>query len=43
MQERSGITAVSFPVSEILVIGLIAAFGFTLVYWLVRRARAKKC
>jgi hypothetical protein len=39
MQDSSGITAVSIPVSEILVIGFIVLVAAVLAYWIVRRVR----
>ena len=42
MQDNSGITAVSIPVSEILAVGFIVLLAAILVYWIVRRTRQKK-
>ena len=42
MQDNSGITAVAFPISEILTVGLIVLIAAVLGYWMVRRAREKK-
>jgi hypothetical protein len=42
MQDSSGITAISIPVSEILVVGFIGLLAAALVFWIVRRVRQKK-
>jgi Co/Zn/Cd efflux system component len=42
MQDSSGITAVSIPVSEILVVGLLGLLAAVVAFWIFRRVRQKK-
>jgi Co/Zn/Cd efflux system component len=42
MQDNSGITVVSIPVSEILAVGFIGLIAAILVFWIVRRIRQKR-
>jgi len=41
MQGTSGITAISFGVSEIATVGLLGLLVAALVFWVIRRARRK--